>query len=45
MQKENRTIQQILHNNGYDTPLRETTHNSKEKKTNREKAQWGRFTS
>ena len=41
--KERNTIQDILHNNGYNAPVLESTSNSK-KQNKTEKTHWSKFT-
>ena len=38
-------IQQILHNNGYNTPTRKTMSNNKKHESNIEKSLWTKYTS
>jgi hypothetical protein len=43
-QKDINLIQQILNNNGYNTPIGKPTSSNQEHKPNTEKRQWSRFT-
>ena len=43
-QKEDNIIQQILHNNGYNTPICKTVNNNKKHESNIEKSLWTKFT-
>jgi hypothetical protein len=44
IQKENKLIQQILHNNGYNTPIRTTTYSDNKHKPNIQKTLQTKFT-
>jgi hypothetical protein len=44
IQKEENLIQQILHNNGHNTPIWKTTYSDNKHKPNIEKTQWTKFT-
>jgi hypothetical protein len=44
IQKEDNLVQQILHNNGYDTPIRKTACTNYKHKPSIAKTQWSKFT-
>ena len=42
--KENNTIQQILHNNGFDTLIAKNLHGKNKHEKDSKKVQWAKFT-